>query len=103
MNLFDSIKQFLLNNHFVEGTNDKGEITFTRTFELPKRQVMVNGRRVETPVETRDFVITHRGKGSMINVGEEEDELQGFNMANNDIWVDSLEDFKFWIGRIFAN
>ena len=100
--IFESIKQWLLANGFTEGTNEEGVTTFTHTFEAPRKQVIINGKRMETPVETYEFVITSLGKGSMWNVGEEEQELQGFNMADNDIWVDSLEDFKFWIGRIFS-
>jgi hypothetical protein len=98
--IFESIRQFLLSINFVEGKNESGDVTFTKTFELPKRQVVINGRKVKTPVETKDFVITSLGQGSMYNVGEEEEELQGFNMANNDIWVSNLEDFKFWLNAI---
>lgn len=98
--LFESIRQFLIGNGFTEGTTEDGAITFNRTFEAPRRQVVVNGHRIDTPVETFDFQIVALGRGSMYNVGEEEEELQGFNMANNDIWCSSLEDFKFWLGQI---
>lgn len=101
--IFESIKQWLLANGFSEGTNEDGATTFTHTFEAPRKQVIINGKRIEAPVETYEFVIISLGKGSMWNVGEEEQELQGFNIANNDIWVDSLEDFKFWIGRVFSS
>lgn len=99
MNLFDSIKQFLMNNHFVKGTNEREEIIFTREFTVPGKIVVINGQRMDTPAETRGFIITYLGQGEMCDTHQE---LHGFNMANNDIWVDSFEDFKFWISKIFT-
>lgn len=99
--IFNSIKQFLIDEGFNEGTNDRNEVTFTKTFQVPGRQMMVNGKRFDEPGHNVDFVITSLGAGTMYNVGDEEEEIQGFNMANNDIWAFSLEDFKFWYNQVF--
>ena len=99
--IFTFIKDFLLNQGFVEGTNSYGDPTFTKTFSIPGRQLVVNGKRFDEPAHNRDFIITSLGPGTMYNVGEEEEEIWGFNMANNDLWVFSLEDFRFWYDQIF--
>ena len=100
-NLFDSISTYLQNKGFVVGTNEKESITFSKEFEAPRRQVIVNGQKLVEPVHKVNFVITCLGQGKMYNAGDEEEELQGYNMADNDIWVSSLDDFKFWMHRIF--
>lgn len=97
--IYNQIRDLILKNNFVEGTNKRGEITFTREFTVPGKIVVINGQRMDTPSETRDFVITYLGQGEMCDTHQE---LHGFNMANNDIWVDSFEDFKFWISKIFT-
>lgn len=99
--IFNSIKQFLLDEGFNEGMNDRNEVTFTKTFRVPGRQLVVNGKKFDEPGHNMDFVITSLGAGTMYNVGEEEEEIWGFNMSNNDLWVFSLEDFKFWYNQVF--
>ena len=98
--LYKSIADFLQRQDFKVGTNDS-QTTFTRTFSIPGRQMIINGQQVTEQPKPMDFVITSLGRGTMYNVGEEEEELQGFNMAGSDIWVNSLEDFKFWLDIIF--
>lgn len=96
------IEDFLSQNRFAKATNDRNNIIYTRTFKLPKRQVIVNGEVVDTQDEYRDFVITYLGEGAILDIDNvPTTPLYGYNMAGNDIWVDSLEDFKFWISKIF--
>lgn len=96
------IEDFLIQNRFVKATNDRNNITYTRPFKLPKRQLVVNGEVMNTPDEYRDFIITYLGEGAILDIDNfPVTPLYGYNMAGNDIWVDSLEDFKFWTDKIF--
>lgn len=97
------IEDFLIQNNFVKSyIEDSSETKYTRQIEAPQRQVIVNGHRVETPKQYFDFTITYLGEGATLDIDNcPVTPLYGYNMAGNDIWVESIEDFKFWIGKIF--
>lgn len=97
------IEDFLIQNRFVKATNNRNDIIYIKQIEAVQRQMIVNGQRVETPKQYFDFTITYLGEGAILDIDNvPTTPLYGYNMANNDIWVDSFEDFKFWIGKIFT-
>lgn len=96
------IEDFLIQNRFAKATNDRNNIIYTRPIEAPQRQMILNGQHIETPKQYFDFVITYLGEGAILDIDNAPTTpLYGYNMAGSDIWVDSIEDFKFWIGKIF--
>lgn len=96
------IEDFLIQNKFVKATNDRNDIIYTRQMETSRRQIIVNGQHVETPKQYIDFTITYLGEGAILDIDNVPvSPLYGYNMVGNDIWVDSFEDFKFWISKIF--
>ena len=102
--LYEDIKQVILSNGFTV-TEQDGHDVFERVIEIqgPRQQVIINGKMMENPQQTRkvSIKIQSLGKGAMWDAGEEEVELQGFNIGDNDIWVESVDDFMFWIGPLF--
>lgn len=100
MDVFKQIEDFLIQNDF-KMTEDDG-VKYTRQIEGPQRQIIVNGQRVDTPKQYIDFIITYLGEGSILDIDNcPITPLHGYNMMNNDIWVENFEDFKFWLGKIF--
>lgn len=96
------IEDFLIENKFIETTSDDNEIKYTKTFKFPGKQLIVNGELIRTQEEERDFIITYLGEGAILDIDNVPvTSLYGYNMAGNDIWVESLEDFKFWFTQIF--
>jgi hypothetical protein len=66
---------------------------------VPGRIVVINGQRMKEEPQTAVFDITPLGKGAILNDNGPDTEIQGYNIGHNDIWVDSLEDFKFWLEK----
>lgn len=67
---------------------------------IPGRMVFINGQRMKEESQVAVFDITPLGQGAMLdNDNVPMTELQGYNIGHNDIWVDSLEDFEFWLDK----
>ena len=97
--LFTDIADFLISICF---SRPNGTLkVFRCKLRAPGRVVIVNGRRMEEPDREVDFDIKPLGMGSILDIDNvPTQELQGFNIGSNDIWVDSLEDFKFWLDKL---
>lgn len=97
--LYNEIKEYLLSLGFkAEGVNDT---CFCMKILLPSRTVIVNGQRVEEPDRWGDFIIIPLGEGAELDKDNNPvTELQGYNIGDNDFWVSSLKDFKFWLEKI---
>ena len=97
--LYNEIKDYLLSLGFsIEGEN----CTYFRMKKLiPGRTLIVNGQRMEEPDHWGYFDIIPLGQGAELDEDNNPvKELQGYNIGDNDFWVDSLKDFKFWLGQI---
>lgn len=66
---------------------------------IPGRTIIINGQRMKEESQEAVFDITPLGKGAILNDNGPDMEIQGYNIGHNDIWVDSLEDFKFWLDK----
>lgn len=97
--LYNEIKAYLLSLGFTaEGTNDT---CFSIKVQIPGREMIINGKRVIEQSKTADFIILPLGKGAELDMDNNPiKELQGYNIGDNDFWVDSLKDFKFWFEKI---
>ena len=97
--LYNEIKAYLLSLGFTaEGVNDT---CFSIKVQIPGREMIVNGKHVVEQSKTADFIIIPLGKGAELDMDNNPiKELQGYSIGDNDFWVDSLDDFKFWIEQI---
>lgn len=98
--LYDEIKTYLLSLGFtMEG--ECQDTCFRMKIHVPGRELIVNGKHVTEPSRLANFDIKPLGAGATLdNDNVPICELQGYNMVDNDFWVDSLKDFKFWLGQI---
>lgn len=97
--LYNEIKSYLLSLGFTsEGEND---VCFRMKIYVPGRELIVNGKHVTEASRLADFNIIPLGEGAELDMDNNPiRELQGYNIVDNDFWVDSLKDFKFWLGQI---
>lgn len=95
--LYLAIEKFLTSKGF-SAPNDEHS-SFRCKVMIPGRIVVVNGQRMEEQSRPAIFDITPLGKGAILNDNGPDTEIQGYNIGHNDIWVDSLEDFKFWLEK----
>ena len=100
--LYNEIKDHLLSLGFsIEGEND---VTIFRIKRLiPGRTLIVNGQHMEEPDQWGYFDITPLGPGAILNRELPDTPLEGFSIIDNDLWVDSLKDFKFWLQQIVGH
>ena len=100
--LYNEIKDYLLSLGFsIEGEND---VTIFRIKRLiPGRTLIVNGQHMEEPDQWGYFDITPLGPGAILNRELPDTPLEGFSIIDNDLWVDSLKDFKFWLQQIVGH
>ena len=101
--LYNEIKDYLLSLGFsIEGEND---VTIFRIKRLiPGRTLIVNGQHMEEPDQWGYFDITPLGQGAELNKDNNPvADLQGYNIGDNDFWVDSLKDFKFWLQQVVGH
>lgn len=98
--LYNEIKAYLLSSGFtMEGEGQ--DTCFRMKIHVPGRELIVNGKHVTEPSRLANFDIKPLGAGATLdNDNVPICELQGYNMMDNDFWVDSLKDFKFWLGQI---
>jgi hypothetical protein len=97
--LYNEIKAYLLSLGFI--ATDENDTCFRIKVHVPGRELIVNGKHVTEPSRLANFDITPLGTGATLdNDNVPICELQGYNMVDNDFWVDSLKDFKFWLGQI---
>lgn len=97
--LYDEIKSYLLSLGFT--ATDENDTCFRMKIYVPGRELIVNGKHVTEPSQLANFDIKPLGAGATLdNDNVPICELQGYNMMDNDFWVDSLKDFKFWLGQI---
>ena len=92
--IYDEIHDFLVNNGFSEPTDDLP--AFRIQISIPGRTMIINGRRMDEPNKNISFDITPLGVGSLMDSDGLEKPMEGFNMMDNDFWVESLDDFKYW-------
>jgi hypothetical protein len=97
--LYNEIKSYLLSLGFTsEGENDA---YFQMKIQVPGREMIINGRHVTEPSRLANFNIIPLGTGAILDIDNAPIcELQGYNMLDNDFWVDSLKDFMFWLEQI---
>ena len=99
--VYNDIKQFITSLGFVEQADEK---RFTKTVTQPGQvqTIIINGQRSEqrSPDRVVELTISYLGEGCMWDAGDEKVTLYGFNVMHNDIWVETLEDFQFWITKI---
>ena len=91
-NLYLEIEKFLTSHNFSTPTEDQP--AFRCQIMVPGRTVIINGQRMDEKPKPVVFDIMPLGTGAIL--GDPEKELQGYNILDNDIWVESLDDFKFW-------
>lgn len=96
--IYNEISGFLISIGFSAPTDTCS--VFRRMVTIPGRVIVVNGRRMEEPDREANFDITPLGPGAILNQELPDTPLEGFSMANNDLWVDSLKDFKFWMNML---
>lgn len=96
--IYNEISNFLISIGFSAPTDTCP--AFRRMVTIPGRVIVVNGRRMEEPDREANFDITPLGPGAILNQELPDTPLEGFSVANNDLWVDSLKDFKFWMNMI---
>lgn len=103
MVLYDEIKEFLLSIGF--STVQENDVTiFRMKIMVPPRTLIINGQRMKEPDKWDDFDIVPIGKGAELdNDNNPVAELQGYNIGDNDFWVDSLKDFKFWLQQVVGH
>ena len=98
--LYDEIKEYILSIGFTQ--EDEPETRFRMKLQIPGREMIINDRQFVEPGRIVNFDIIPLGTGAMLDYDNVPiSELQGFKIMDNDFWVRSLEDFKFWIERIF--
>lgn len=97
--MLEEINKFLKSH----GWSTEDDNLFKKTIEVEQAQVfIINGQQVNQKSETKEVTIKYNGEGNMWNAGEEKIPLCGFNFNNSaDIWVDGIEDFKFWYQNYF--
>lgn len=98
--LYNEIKSYILSLGFVpEGEPDT---CFRMKLQIPGREIIINGKHAVESERIVNFDITPLGEGAELDIDNVPiRELQGFKIANNDFWVNSLKDFKFWIEKVF--
>ena len=100
--ILKAIRIFLVSEGFEVGGDDGFSPVFTKKFHVPGRVMYVNGEKLEEAPREVVFPIKSLGEGRIFtNTEDDGDELQGFKIGNTDIWVDSLEDFRFWYSKVF--
>lgn len=102
MDLYSNIKQIIVNHGFQE----KEDGVFTKVIVIPgaRQQVIINGRTMNQQQNNQqiELKIISLGSGEMWDESEDnKTTLYGFQVGDNDIWVDSVEDFNFWLQTIF--
>lgn len=101
MDLYSNIKQIIVNHGFQE----KEDGVFTKVIVIPgvKQQVIINGKAMNQQINQQiELKIISLGIGEMWDESEDhKTTLYGFQVGKNDIWVDSVEDFNFWLQTIF--
>ena len=98
--LYDEIKEYILSIGFTQ--EDEPETRFRMKLQIPGREMIINDRQFGEPGRIVNFDIVPLGAGAELDYDNVPiSELQGFKIMDNDFWVSSLEDFKFWIERIF--
>ena len=100
--IYDNIKEFIISLGFVEQADAK---RFVKTITQPGQvqTIIVNGQRSEqrSPDRVVELTISYLGEGAILDIDNVPvTPLYGYNMAGNDIWVETLEDFQFWIKTI---
>jgi hypothetical protein len=93
--IYNEISDFLVSIGF--SAPDDNCPAFRRVVTVPGRVIMVNGNRMEEPGKEVNLDIMPLGPGAIINGDSPDTPLEGFGVAGNDLWVDSLNDFKFWM------
>ena len=97
--LYLAIEEFLISKGF--SAPNESCPAFRCKMMIPGRELIVNGRHVTEPSRMANFDIKPLGTGATLDIDNVPIcELQGYNMMDNDFWVDSLKDFKFWLGQI---
>lgn len=95
--LFDEIKDYLISLGF-----SMKDSCFSIKYSIPGRTIIINGIRKHEQDSLVNFDIISLGEGATLdNDNVPISELQGYNIGDNDIWVETLEDFKFWIENVF--
>lgn len=93
---------YLAKHHEFEENSDNNNIT-TKMIEVPGRRMIVNGQQFDEPSKAMPVTIEYLGIGAFTNVGEEDQPIYGFKFASgDDIWIENLDDFKFWFDAYFG-
>lgn len=96
--LYNQISEFLTSIGF-DAPNEEHE-SFRMKVLIPGRTIIINGQKTQEPDKMAFFDITSIGTGAVLDVENvPTEELQGFDFGGTDIWVDSLDDFKFWFEK----
>lgn len=96
--LYNAIAEFLISLGFLEPTKDVP--SFRCKALLPGKTVIINGQKMEDHPKEVFFDITPIGQGEILS---DKKELQGYTFGYTDIWVESLDDFKFWFEKATRN
>lgn len=97
--LYDEIKAYLLSLGFT--ATDENDTCFRIKVQVPGRELIINGQYVVEPSRVANFDVIPLGEGATLDIDNVPIcELQGYNIGDNDFWVDSLKDFKFWFEKI---
>ncbi len=96
--LYNQISEFLTGIGF-EAPNEEHE-SFRMKVLIPGRTIIINGQRTQEPSKETFLDITPIGEGAILDIDNVPmEELQGFDLGGADVWVDSLDDFKFWFEK----
>lgn len=97
--LYLAIEEFLISKGF--SAPNESCPAFRCKMVIPGREMIINGRHVTEPSRLANFNIIPLGAGAILDIDNAPIcELQGYNMLDNDFWVDSLKDFMFWLEQI---
>lgn len=99
--IYNEISDFLISIGFSAPTDICP--VFRRVAIIPGRLIVVNGNRMKEPDGEVTFDITPLGPGAIIDRELPDTPLEGFNIIDNDLWVDSLKDFKFWLQHVVGH
>ncbi len=99
--IYNEISDFLISIGFSAPTDTCPVFRLVAT--IPGRLIVVNGNRMKEPDGEVTFDITPLGPGAILNQELPDTLLEGFNIIDNDLWVDSLKDFKFWLQQVVGH
>lgn len=96
--MVEEINKFLVQ----EGWQTLTQWVWIRTFQLPGRQLIINGQPMSEPGKSIELKIEYIGEG-MISGSDREDSIYGFRIMvpqEEDLWCLNEQDFMFWYRQL---